>query len=151
MKGGRKKRLVPKYSPPAQRVLIAPDCVQEMGSPPAPPALDSSRLRQLLQEVEHELERLGKEVRGSRDQEVLRVMRTKLWELRDIQEGCQRSYQGGEGEGDSARGGSQKVAETVLVVENIKHVLKSAEDVYNYFIRSQFSNFLRNGYQYIEY
>ena len=84
------------------------------------------RFSDLLGDLREELVRLGGG--GSREEmEVVEQLSQQLSAMKETLEAFRRGRRGMEGEAGGGEG--------TLLVDNIRHVLKTEEDVYNYFVR----------------
>ena len=153
MRGGRKKRLTPKYTPPCPRVTVEPegfsraedfeysrDSMRPMRSRSASRGeLSRSRSRSTncndfvvtIDSIEFDIDKLSRRLeRGRREaktrdeHELMKMLQDHLKNMQSVTEEFRDKLR--QSQGDS---------KLKVVVENVKHVLKTEEDVYNYFVR----------------
>ena len=124
MRGGRKKRLTPKYSPPSQaRVMVEHrDTLAREGREEGEveEEVGLGRVAHLMQELEGELREVGRRSRGEQGRLVV-VLQDHLTAMRAAH--------------TKILDAGKRVSGCVVEVDNIKYVLRTEEDVYNYFIR----------------
>ena len=158
MKGGRKKRLTPKYTPPRPLVTVEPEGYSRAGDfeyskeSAEPLSRSRTRSRSELQE-EGELSRSPSTSHNDFAATVgsIQVVMDDL--ARQLGRGRRLASRGGEHELMERLQGHLTTMQNVteeflekqkrpqvdskleLFVQNIKHVLKTEEDVFNYFIR----------------
>ena len=123
MRGGRKKRLTPKYTPPSQaRVMVENrDTLarEEREEGELEEEVGLGRVAHLMEELEGELREVG---RGSTGEQGLLVS-VLQGHLTAMQADHTKFLE------------TSKVSGCVVEVDNTKYVLRTEEDVYNYFIR----------------
>ena len=155
MKGGRKKRLTPKYTPPCPRVIVEPEgytrgedfefARQPTTSTNTGPVMSGrprgkelheegeisrslsranddrfSGILSSIDELSRQIERASQDAETEKEQDLTVRLQDHLSAMQKItREFLERL----------------KHSDTEIVVGNMKHVLKTEEDVYNYFVR----------------
>ena len=155
MKGGRKKRLTPKYTPPCPRVIVEPEGYTRgedfefarqsttttatspvMSGRPrgenlheegeisrSPSRVNDDRFAGILSsidELSRQVERASQDTETEKEQDLIAGLQHHLSSMQKITtEFLERL----------------KHSDTEIIVGNMKHVLKTEEDVYNYFVR----------------
>ena len=156
MKGGRKKRLTPKYTPPCPRVIVEPEgytrgedfefARQSNTSTTTSPVM-SGRPRE--EELHHEEGDISRSPLRANDDRFSGILSS----IDELSRQVERASQDAETEKEQDLivglqdhlSAMQKItneflerlkySDTEIVVDNVKHVLKTEEDVYNYFVR----------------
>ena len=155
MKGGRKKRLTPKYTPPCPRVIVEPEGYTRgedfefarqsttstttspvmSGRPQgeklheegeisrSPSRTNDDRFAGILSsidEMSRQVERASQDAKTEKERDMIESLQVHLSSMQEItKEFLERL----------------KCSDTEIIVANMKHVLKTEEDVYNYFVR----------------
>ena len=155
MKGGRKKRLTPKYTPPCPRVIVEPEGYTRgedfqfarqsttstttspvMSGRPrgkelheegeisrSPSRANDDRFAGILSsidEMSRQVERASQDAKTGKERDLIESLQVHLSSMQEItKEFLERL----------------KCSDTEIIVANMKHVLKTEEDVYNYFVR----------------
>ena len=156
MKGGRKKRLTPKYTPPCPRVVVEPEgftrgedfefARQSTTTTTTSPVMSGRPRGKELHHEEGEITRSPSRANGDNFAGILSS-------IDELSRQVERASQDAETEKEQDLtvrlqdhlSAMQKItreflerlkhSDTEIVVDNMKHVLKTEEDVYNYFVR----------------